>query len=130
LLSLAAVALSGCGGGDPYAVKTVPAAGSVTYKGKPLSNGTIMFQPVKEEGRPASGVIQDGKFTLTTYNEGDGAVAGKHKVAVVVANEVKTKDGDTTLKYIVPQKYASPETSGVEVDVPDNGSQDLKVEIK
>jgi len=34
LLSLAAIALSGCGSRDPYAVKTVSADGSVTYQGK------------------------------------------------------------------------------------------------
>jgi hypothetical protein len=131
VLALTVVAaVSGCGGGDPYAVKTVSAAGTATYQGKPVSKGTILFQPVDEKGRPASGTIEDGKFTLTTYREGDGAVPGKHKVAVVVTEEKKTKDGDTTVKYIIPERYASAETSGVEVEVPPGGSSDLRVDIK
>jgi hypothetical protein len=54
---------------------------------------------VDEKGRPASGTIENGKFTLSTYREGDGAVPGKNKVAVVATEEQKTKDGDTTVKY-------------------------------
>jgi hypothetical protein len=124
------VALPGCGGGDPYAVKPVSAAGTVTYHGQPVKKGTILFQPVGEQGRPASGTIEDGKFALTTYREGDGAVAGKHEVAVVATEEQKRKDGDTSVKYIVPENYASPESSGVTVDVPPGGSRDLRVDIK
>jgi len=131
VLALTVVAaVSGCGGGDPYAVKTVSAAGTATYQGKPVSKGTILFQPVDEKGRPASGTIEDGKFTLTTYREGDGAVPGKHKVAVVATEEKKTKDGDTTVKYLIPERYASAETSGVEVEVAPGGSSDLRVDIK
>ena len=131
VLALTVVAaVSGCGGGDPYAVKTVSAAGTVTYQGKPVSKGTILFQPLDEKGRPASGMIENGKFSLNTYREGDGAVPGKHKVAVVVTEEKKTKDGDTTVKYIIPERYASAETSGVEMEVPPGGSSDLRVDIK
>ena len=130
LVLMAVAAAPGCWGGDPYAVKTVSAAGTATYQGKPVSKGTILFQPVDEKGRPASGTIDDGKFTLTTYREGDGAVPGKHRVAVVATEERKTKDGDTTVKYLIPEQYASAETSGVEVEVPPGGSSDLRVDIK
>jgi hypothetical protein len=131
VLALAVVvAFSGCGSSDPYAVKTVSAAGTVTYQGKPVPKGTILFQPVDENGRPASGTIEDGKFTLSTYSEGDGAVPGKHMVAVVATEEVKTRDGDTSVKYLIPEQYASAETSGVEVEVPSGGSSDLQVAFK
>jgi hypothetical protein len=131
MLALVVVAaLPGCGGGDPYAVKTVSAAGTVTYQGQPVKKGTILFQPEDEKGRPASGTIEDGKFALTTYREGDGAVAGKHAVAVVATEEQKAKDGDTSVKYIIPESYASPQSSGVTVEVPPGGSRDLRVDIK
>jgi len=131
VLALAAFAISGCKGGNPYEVKTVPAAGTVTYQGKPLTKGSILFRPEDENGRPASGTIsEDGRFTLTTFNEGDGAVPGKHLVGVVVTEETMKKGGDTGIKYIVPEKYSIPSTSGVEAVVPPEGSRDLKVEIK
>jgi hypothetical protein len=130
LVVATAVAVSGCGDHDPYAVKTVSAAGTVTYQGKPVEKGTIEFQPMDAKGRPASGTIENGKFTLTTYREGDGAAPGEHTVAVVATEEQKTKDGDTTIKYLIPEQYASPETSGVTVEVPPGGSSELQVDIK
>jgi hypothetical protein len=129
-LLVVVVAVPGCGGSDPYAVKTVSAAGTVTYKGKPVPKGTILFEPMDDKGRPASGTIEDGKFTLSTYREGDGAVPGKHKVAVVATEEKKARDGDTTVKYIIPESYASAETSGVTAEVPPGGSSDLRVAIQ
>ncbi len=119
--------VSGCGG-DSGELPAVPAAGTVSYQGKPVSKGTIHFQP--EKGRPASGPIDGGKFTLTTYKEGDGAVAGKHLVAVEVTEEVKDKDGDTTVKYVVPQKFANPTSSKITAEVPPGGKTDIVIDIK
>ena len=120
--------LSGCGGSDPNELPTVSASGTVTYKDQPVSKGTVHFQP--EKGRPASGIIEDGKFTLTTNTPGDGAVAGKHKVGVEVTEEVKTKDGDTSVKYVVPEKFANPDTSKIQIEIPPGGNKDIKVEVK
>jgi hypothetical protein len=126
-------ALPGCGR-DPELLPAVPAAGTVTLDGKPVSKGTIHFQP--EKGRPASGAIDDGRFTLTTYEEGDGAVAGKHKVAVEAieaeapeTNKRQPRNPVDANKYLVPKKYAGTETSGVEVEVPPGGDSNLKVEL-
>jgi hypothetical protein len=121
------VVCAGCGGGSGQ-LPTVPAAGTVSYKGKPVAKGTVHSTP--EAGPPASGVITDGKFTLTTYTDGDGAVAGKHKVGVEVTEEVKTKDGDTSVKYVIPQKYASPDSSDIKVDIPPGGKKDIAIDIK
>src|SRR5262245_16358306 len=73
----------GCGGSDgkPPEGLTVPVKGQVTYKGKPLTGGSIMFEPV-DGGREAHGTIQpDGTFSLSTFRSGDGAVRGVHRVA-------------------------------------------------
>ena len=73
----------GCGS-DPshYVGQTVPVKGKVTYKGKPLTEGQIIFEP-DAGGREAHGSIQpDGTFELTTFTKGDGAVTGTHRVAV------------------------------------------------
>ena len=128
-LGLAAVAwavVSGCGGSD--GPPAVPASGTVSYQGKPISKGTIHFQP--EKGRSASGPIEGGKFTLTTYQEGDGAVAGKHAVGVEVTEEVKQKGGDTNVKYLIPQKFANPGQSKISVEVPAGGKTDIAIDVK
>ncbi len=119
--------LPGCGGGGGRGLPTVPAAGSITYQGKPLDKGTVYFLP--EKGHPATGTIEGGKFTLTTYKEGDGAIAGKHSVGVTVTEAVPTKDGDTAEKYVIPQKYADPGSSKISVDIPAGGKQDIVIDI-
>ncbi|MBX6313673.1 MAG: hypothetical protein IRY99_12255 [Isosphaeraceae bacterium] len=129
LLVLAIALAPGCGG-DPDAIPAVPAAGTVTYQGKPLPEGNIVFQPIMEaKGRPASGTIKDGKFSLSTYGTDDGAIPGKHKVAVMATKEVPSKEGDTATQYLIPEKYASPETSGIEIEIPPGGKKDIAIDI-
>ena len=110
-----AVAIAGCGGGGPP-VQTVPVKGKITYRGKPLTKGTIHFEP--DYGRPAQGEIAfDGSFTLTTYASGDGAVPGAHRVSV---------SGLT--RATLPVKFASPNTSGLEIEVsPDKSEYDITI---
>jgi hypothetical protein len=80
----AMLVLTGCGNGDNFS--TAPVTGKVVLNGEPVTEGSITFSPISDgkselSGKPASGTIQsDGTFTLTTYEEGDGAVVGKHRV--------------------------------------------------
>lgn len=119
-LIVSAGAGSGCGGVPEAAARlstTVPASGVATYKGKPLTRGTVVFEP--DAGRPAHGAIQsDGRYTLTTFNEGDGAVEGTHRVSITGLNK---KD--------LPLKYHSPSSSGIEIEVGGEKS-DYPVELK
>jgi hypothetical protein len=84
--------------------------GKVTYKGKPLTKGMITFLP-DGYGREAHGEIQpDGTFVLTTDKEGDGVVAGEHRVSITHLEKSLDKDRGMT-------KYASPNTSRLIADV-------------
>ncbi|QDU75871.1 hypothetical protein Pan97_29130 [Bremerella volcania] len=80
----------GCGNGD---FQTAKVTGVVTCKGEPISNATIVFTPVPIAGKsligkPATGAVEaDGSFQLTTYKHQDGAVIGKHRVAVTFAGQ-------------------------------------------
>jgi hypothetical protein len=103
------VALSGgCSSPTELAQKmVVPVKGVVTYKGKPLTTGSIRFEPV-DAGREAYGTIQpDGTFVLSTFKEGDGAFRGTHTVVV------------TGVGRSIPAKYGSAASSQVEVEVKD-----------
>lgn len=65
-------------------LQTAPVTGKVTYQGKPVVQGTVVFTP-EGSGHAATGDIQpDGTFQLTTSKKNDGAVPGKYKVAVQV----------------------------------------------
>src|SRR5438552_18045351 len=81
-----AAGVIGCGDPDaPQAVKVYEVKGSVLLPdGKPLSGGTVEFEPVGESVYQASGEIgPDGTFTLRTQNSGDGAVPGEYRVKIV-----------------------------------------------
>lgn len=73
--------LSGCENSDFDVAKTT---GKVVCEGEPITLGTVTFTPVGEGdllGKPAVGNVQpDGRFVLSTYGDGDGAVIGKHRV--------------------------------------------------
>jgi hypothetical protein len=54
-------------------------SGKVIYNGKPVSPGSVMFTPIGgssgDSSRIATGQLgEDGSFTLTTFDAGDGAV--------------------------------------------------------
>lgn len=119
----------GPGCGDPAMIAAVPAAGTVSYKGKPVESGSIQFVPAT--GRSASGTITNGQFTLTTYEDGDGAVPGQHKVGVMATKDMPAKGGgEAEQVYVIPQEFSMPDLSGVTVDVPAEGKKDIAIDIK
>ena len=98
LLSLAAglglvCSLGGCSS-DPNMPKLGKVSGKVTYKGKPLDAGRVVFTPATgkggETGQDATGEIDsDGTYEMTTFNTGDGAILGQHIVTVVVGRRAR-----------------------------------------
>jgi hypothetical protein len=119
----------GCGSSDPGRQPTVPAGGTLMYDGTPVAKGRVAFFPEKG-GRTAYGEIENGKFTLGTYEQGDGAIVGRHRVAIISTEEVPTKDGDTTSKYLVPQKFSDPGSSGLMAEVPAAGDTNIQLNFK
>lgn len=109
--ALAGVGLSGCGS-SPYA----PVEGTVKYRNQPLDHGRIIFYPEKG-GRPAYGEIQNGQFRLTTLSPGDGALIGKHRVAVHCDRAAKPNDAFSDRISLIPKRYTSPDSSGLVVEV-------------
>jgi hypothetical protein len=111
LLALLAGVGSGCGaGGGGKAPDLIPVKGKVSFKGKPLTKGTVTFEP-DGFGRPARGDLQsDGTFVLGTLKEGDGAVVGEHRVSITGVEKSLAKD-----RAMI--KYASPNTSRLTAQV-------------
>ncbi len=102
---------AGCGANGAGTMPTlIPVKGHVTFKGEPLTTGTVRFEPT-DYGRAASGKLQsDGSFVLTTLKEGDGVIPGHHRVYVTDLNP-KSKPGP------VPKRYTTPTTSKLEAEV-------------
>ena len=118
MLGAAVLALAGCGSNQ---LKTAVVRGTVTYKGKPVPNGTISFVPTS--GPSATGEIQpDGSYVLTTYRKGDGAVLGQHTVVIVAMQDMSDRLPEARQPLpppIVPLKYTSLATSDLRAEVHD-----------
>lgn len=118
-------------------VPTVPAAGRLTYQGKPLPNIEIVFTPT--QGRRGSATTDDGGgFRVSTFAKGDGAVPGRHRVTLwpavtnplIKAEENPALRGRTpepTLPF--PKRYSSPDSPLI-VDLGDRGSRNLELQLE
>ena len=121
----------GCGSGHP---ETFPVAGKITYDGQPVTQGTVVFYP--EEGRSAMGTIAaDGSYRLTTFEDGDGALPGRHTVTITAiaqsasapaSMEEEMEHGmlgsmEGSIRWLVPERYSRRETSELTADVPTEG---------
>jgi hypothetical protein len=116
-----AVLVAGCDDGKP---KRVPVSGTVLIDGKPLTMGTVRMFPASG-GRPASGQIgPDGRFAMTTFQLNDGAVVGSNRVEIRAVEPIS----DSTSRWHAPQKYATAETSGLEISI-DQPIDDLELAI-
>ncbi|WP_417391091.1 hypothetical protein [Gimesia sp.] len=112
---------------------TAPVKGVVTYQGKPLETGEIVFFPDSGE-QIAHGKIQsDGTFELTTYDEGDGAFPGMHKVTIVSERDmegVSAEDPEADLEpSFIPMKYNMQNTSGLTAEVKE-GSNEINFDLE
>jgi len=77
-VAVAAALLAGTGcGSKPMGIK-----GKVMLDGAPLSGASVEFVP-EDGGHSAVGITDnEGKFSLTTYKPGDGALRGEYRVVV------------------------------------------------
>jgi hypothetical protein len=111
---------------------TAPVVGKVTYRGKPVPTGTVMFTP--DEGPAATGnIAPDGTYRLTTYREGDGAVIGRHKVTITALQDMGNllpEQRSPTPPPLVPVKYLSAETSGLTAEVKPDVTNTIDFHLK
>ncbi len=121
-LCMTVLLFMGCGSGRP---RTVPVRGKISYLGKVVPNGTIMFMPTS--GKEATGEIgPDGSFTLTTFEKDDGAIPGQYTVVIVARADMTNRlpeDRDPLPPPIVPMKYTSIATSPLRAEVKDEVNQ-------
>ena len=99
LLILAAVWLAGCSGPE-----TGHVAGKVTLDGKPLAQGSVVFED-SAAGISAGAALQsDGSYTVETFDR-DGLPPGTYKVAITPST---FGDGETPLAVDPASQAAGP----------------------
>ncbi len=119
-LSLVAL-ICGCGEANKSWDRVYPVTGVVTHKGKPVKDAELTFFPmdenIPESVRPWAKSSESGEFTLSTYDRGDGAPAGKYK-ATVVHHEIVVSAGSMGTKpNDLPKKYARKDTTDLIIEV-------------
>lgn len=110
-LLTALMTVGGCGGGSEW--NTGKVSGHVMFQGKPVADVSIQFIPQATQegglaGKAAIGKTDaDGRFTLSTYSPGDGAVIGHHKVMVGIEDPDKRLPGTLPDGFTVEVKQGA-----------------------
>jgi hypothetical protein len=124
---LCCLATLGC---RPAAEQLAPVKGKVSYQGRPLQGGTIVFIPDASRGTNgnlAVGSIQlDGSFVLKT-NDSYGAVPGLHKVTIAWSQPAAL--GVAPLSYL-PLKYRDPLQSGLTCEVLADKPNEIEMKLQ
>lgn len=130
LAALGVAILVGCGDGR---LPTAPVSGVVTLDGKPVTSGAVVFTP--DHGWPAQGELDsDGRFVLSTYEEGDGAILGEHRIVVIAQTgddpeEHFERPPSKPIKSLVPDRYANKATSGLSYEVKPGESNEVQLPL-
>ena len=114
LLCLVVLVLSGCGPSGPQTYK-VP--GKLVYAdSSPVPGASVVLQTtIDGQVISARGMAgPDGTFELTTFQIGDGVVAGDHEVSI---SPLPAPDGPKSAAVPVPSKYWDFSTSGLRTQV-------------
>jgi hypothetical protein len=113
--------------------KTVAVSGVVTYNGEPLTRGEVVFVPKDTTvGRSSRGEIgPGGKYSLTTFREGDGVIPGEYSIFVSSYEDPPPPTEEEAAnppaappkgKPAIPTRYLDPKTSGLTATVGDSAT--------
>lgn len=119
------VCFLGCFSDGP---RLVQVRGKITYEGKPATTGAITFQPEPgqaEELQPTTGVINsDGTYSMASIH-GKGIPPGKYLVAITSMEPVDLEN--PVQKWLIPEKYSNPSTSGQKAEIPASGPSSVEL---
>ncbi len=117
--------LVGCGSRANQVQGKVVFKGSTTPASE-LAGYQVMFEST-EQKVSANGVVQaDGTFRVGTDKDNDGAILGKHRVALTPPLE---EEGKPRVKKQIPDRYGSFETSQLEVVIK-SGTNEVTLEVE
>jgi hypothetical protein len=142
LMTVALVGFVGCGSDDGLG-KRYRVTGTVKYKGQPLEKGTISFVPATPDPKGinigATGVIENGSYSLSAQGDVEGAFPGEYLVTVdsrkvdlskAAANaqgggsfrQDDVAKANASAESLIPKKYLVPDTSGLKATVKESSN--------
>jgi hypothetical protein len=117
-----AVMIGGCNRAPKLRPGWAFVSGTVTYQGKPLPGGEVMWCVAKDGTSIVRGgpIREDGTFTLDTPT-------GPATVAIHVADLKKVQPS----RYVeIPSKYTYAEKSGLTYEAKEGDNKDVKFDLK
>ncbi len=100
--------LAGCSNKPSWQVDTYPVTGKITVNGQPAPHSVVMFHyigepPDKRKSIPFARADQFGTYTLTTYNEGDGAPVGEYAITAYWPPDPSANIDQLKMKFVDPK---------------------------
>ena len=120
--------MTGCFGSDRP--ETFPVRGTVTYRGKPVGEAHVQF--ISKTAPPATGITDaSGHFSLRTFEQGDGAVAGEHTVLVTKNEQVDPNDKSSypAHRSVLPVRYGRVTSSPLTATVAAEGDNEFPFDL-
>jgi hypothetical protein len=127
----------------------VPVAGTVLLDDQPLANARVSLVPQDGAGVPAQAMTDgEGRFTIATHAQGDGAAAGEYRVVItkleatygrplptsddametlVKGQQEKAKHGLPVAKSLVPVIYTDAARTPLRLTAPADGPVTLQL---
>ena len=117
-----AVLIAGCDRAPTLRPGWAIVSGTVTYQGKPLPGGEVMWCTSKDGASVARGgpISENGTFMLDTPT-------GPAKIAIHVAD---LKKYQSTRYVAIPSKYTDLERSGLTYEAKDGDNKDVKFDLQ
>lgn len=111
--------------------KTFPVQVRVVWNGEPAHDAVVVFESMRHSAMAVGRTDAGGMCLLKTYDPGDGAVAGEHRVRIekfVITGT--TGDGRILDASIMPKQYADAIASGLTAEVSEAGKNDFTFDVK
>ena len=122
----------GCGGTPP---PFAPVKGKVSYQGRPLTTGTIVFTPDPVRGTSGplarADIQPDGSYQLKS-SEQAGAVPGWHRVTVLAIDAAPQWNSQQPVvpRSLIPPRYSDPSLSGLAREVKPGEENTLNFDLE
>lgn len=108
-----------------------PVSGAIRAAGQPLPNASVVLHPVDHSDKdipfflPRGITNKDGRFIISTYEQGDGAPPGTYRVAFSWQGVVEglSEDQQDALPELLPPQWTNPARSGITVVVADHNNE-------
>jgi len=122
VVASAAVVIGGCNRVQKTRPGWASVSGTVTYQGKPLPGGEVMWCTVRDGISIARGgpIRADGTFAVDTPT-------GPATIAIQVAD---LKKAQPSRDVDIPAKYADAQKSGLTYEAKEGDNRDVKFELK